>query len=70
MSIAPEFNARGYFRGIELTSAPPRELLVSPALDIHHSNERILRFFSPSILIERVGVGLQWRKELKVVSRS
>jgi hypothetical protein len=34
------------------------------------SNERILRFFSPSIPVERVGVGLQCRKELKVVSRS
>jgi hypothetical protein len=65
-----EFNPRGYFPGIELNTTPPRLLLVSPALDFHPSNERILRFFSPSIPVERVGVGLQWRKELKVVSRS
>jgi hypothetical protein len=65
-----EFNARGYFPGIELNATVPRLLLVSPALDFHPSNERILRFFSPSIPVERVGVGLQWRKELKVMSRS
>ena len=27
-------------------------------------------YFSPGIPVERVGVGLQWRRELKVVSRS
>ena len=65
-----EFNMRGYFPGIELSTALPRLLLVSPALDFHPSNERILRFFSSSIPVERVGVGLQWREELKVMSRS
>jgi hypothetical protein len=65
-----EFSARGYFPGIELNRQPPRLLLVSPALDFHPSNERVLRFFSPAVPVERVGVGLQWRKELKVMSRS
>ncbi len=69
-----EFQARGYFpqseTGRELLREPPRLLLVSPALEMHPSNERVLRYFSPSIPVERVGVGLQWRKELKVVFRS
>jgi len=65
-----EFTPRGYFPGLELRNEPPRLLLVSPALDFHPSNERVLRFFSPGIPVERVGVGLQWRRELKVVSRS
>jgi len=65
-----EFAARGYFPGIELDQEPPRLLLVSPALDFHPANERVLRFFSPDIPVERVGVGLQWRRELKVMFRS
>lgn len=65
-----EFNKHGYFPGLALNHQPPRLLLVSPALDFHPANERILRFFSPSIPVERIGVGLQWRKELKVMSRS
>ena len=65
-----EFAANGYFPGLELLTEPPRLLLVSPALDFHPSNERILRFFAPHIEVERIGVGLEWRKELKVVFRS
>jgi hypothetical protein len=65
-----EFQANGYFPGRELLCEPPRLLLVSPALDIHPSNERVLRYFSPRIPVERIGVGLEWRKELKVMYRS
>jgi len=65
-----EFSAKGYFPGLELTGQAPRLLLVSPALDFHPSNETVLRYFSPSVPVERVGVGLEWRKELKVMSRS
>jgi hypothetical protein len=65
-----EFGARGYFPGIELRSEPPRLLLVSPALDFHPSNERVLRYLSPGVRVERVGVSLEWQRELKVVFRS
>ena len=65
-----EFTANGYFPGTELLTEPPRLLLVSPALDFHPSNEGILRYFAPHIEVERIGVGLEWRKELKVVFRS
>ena len=65
-----EFQANGYFPGRELLREPPRLLLVSPALDFHPSNERVLRYLSPQIPVERVGVGLEWRKELKVMYRS
>jgi hypothetical protein len=65
-----EFQANGYFPGRELLREAPRLLLVSPALDFHPSNERVLRYFSPHIPVERVGVGLEWRKELKVMYRS
>jgi hypothetical protein len=65
-----EFGPKGYFPGIELCNEAPRLLLVSPALDFHPSNETVLRYFSPAVPVERVGVGLEWRKELKIMSRS
>ncbi len=65
-----EFRAKGYFPGVELRRESPRLLLVSPALDFHPSSERILHYFSQAVPVERVGLGLQWRKELKVVWRS
>jgi hypothetical protein len=65
-----EFGARGYFPGLDLASGPPRLLLIAPALDFHPSNERVLRYLSPAVPVERVGVGLDWKKELKVMYRS
>jgi len=65
-----EFSVNGYFPGTELLTEPPRLLLVSPALDFHPSNESVLRYLAPHIEVERIGVGLEWRKELKVVFRS
>jgi len=65
-----EFQAMGYFPGRELLREAPRLLLVSPALDLHPSNELVLRYLSPQIPVERIGVGLEWRKELKVLHRS
>jgi hypothetical protein len=64
------FQTNGYFPGHEVVREPPRLLLVSPALDVHSTNERVLRYFSPKIAVERLGVGLEWRKELKVMHRS
>ncbi len=62
-----EFSGRGYFPEIELGRRAPRLILVAPALDFHPSNEVVLRYFSPEIKAERVGVGVEWRKELRVM---
>lgn len=64
-----EFSARGYFPGIALTGATPRLLLVAPSLEYHPSNETTLKYFSGNVPVERVGVGLEWRKELRVMFR-
>jgi hypothetical protein len=44
-------------------------LLVAPALEFHPANETVLRYFSTEIEVERVGVGIQWRQELRVMFR-
>ena len=64
-----EFTARGYFPGVELRPDPPRLLLVSPSLDFHPTTETILGFFSPHVDVERIGVGVEWRKGLHVMFR-
>ena len=64
-----EFAGRGYFPGLELRSEPPVLLLIAPALEFHPTNEAILRYFSPEIEVERIGLGIQWRQELRVMFR-
>ena len=65
-----EFGKHGYFPGVSLTKEPPRLLLVAPALDFHPTTEGILSYFSPSIEVERVGLGINWRRELNVMFRA
>jgi len=64
-----EFGARGYFPGVNLRKDPPRLLLVAPALEFHPSTEIILGCFSPEIEVERIGVGVHWRRGLEVMFR-
>jgi hypothetical protein len=64
-----EFSPLGYFPGIALRREPPRLLLVCPSLEFHSTTETLLSYFSPLINVERIGLALEWRKELSVVFR-
>ncbi len=64
-----EFTPNGYFPGIALRNEPPRLFLVSPALEFHPTTEIILSYFSPSIEVERVGAGADWRNSLQIMFR-
>jgi len=64
-----EFTARGYFPGVALRPEPPRLLLVSPSLEFHPSTETLLRYYSPMVEVERVGLGVEWRRGLEVMFR-
>ena len=59
----------GLFPGISISNRPPKLLLVAPALSFHPANEIILRYFSPDIEVERIGVNSEWELTLRVVFR-
>lgn len=63
------FQRFGYFPRLELSDQPPRLVLLAPCLQFHPSTEQILSFYSPKIPVERVGLAMDWRQELKVVFR-
>jgi hypothetical protein len=54
---------------VELSAEAPRLLLIAPALDYHPTNEIVLRFFSRDVEVERYGVGIDWRRDLRVMFR-
>jgi hypothetical protein len=64
-----EFSSLGYFPGVALRHEPPRLLLVCPSLEFHSTTETLLSYFSPLINVERIGLGVEWRKGLSVVFR-
>lgn len=55
------------FPGRKVRNAPPRVLLVAPALQFHPTNETLLGCFESSIDVRQIGVALEWRKSLRVV---
>jgi hypothetical protein len=63
------FQRHGYFPGLELGSQPPLLFMVAPALRIHPSTDTVLRYFSPQIPWELIGINEDWRKRRKVILR-
>lgn len=64
-----EFQACGYFPDVMLAEREPRLILVAPAMDFHPTTETVLKYVSPVIDVERIGVGAAWRQDLRVVFR-
>jgi hypothetical protein len=64
-----EFLRFGYFEGRALSAEKPLLLLVAPALHVHPATDTLLRYFSPEIEWEFVGIDERWREGVKVVFR-
>jgi hypothetical protein len=64
-----EFAKFGYFPGREISDKKPLLMLVAPALRVHPSTDTILRYFSPEIEWELIGIDERWREDLRVIFR-
>jgi hypothetical protein len=64
-----EFPRFGYFEGRELSNEKPLLFLVAPALHVHPSTDTLLRYLSPEIEWQFVGIDERWREGVKVVFR-
>ena len=60
---------RHLFPDIPLSAEAPRLLLLAPAISFHPANVAVLRYFSPLIDVERIGINSDWQDSLKVVMR-
>jgi hypothetical protein len=64
-----EFKKFGYFEGRELSDEQPILILVAPALRVHPATDALLRYFSPEIAWEFLGIDERWRQGVRVVFR-
>ena len=62
-----DLRKEGYFPGIDVSDQPPIVYLVAPAIRFHPATGTLLRYLSSEIQVQRVGLGENWRKELRVV---
>jgi len=59
----------GYFPGREISPQKPLLMLVAPALHVHPTTDTILRYLSPEIDWEVLGIDERWREGIRVVFR-
>lgn len=64
-----EFLRFGYFGGTELSSEKPLLFLVAPALRVHPTTDTLLRYLSPEIEWQFIGIDERWREGVRVVFR-
>jgi hypothetical protein len=64
-----EFRRFGYFDGKQLSPEKPLLFLVAPALHVHPATDTLLRYISPEIEWEFVGIDERWHEGVKVVFR-
>ncbi len=64
-----EFSRFGYFPGCALSSEKPLLFLVAPAFHIHPSTDLLLRYISPEIEWEFVGIDERWREAVRPIFR-
>jgi hypothetical protein len=64
-----EFAQFGYFPGREISPQKPLLMLVAPALHVHPTTDTVLRYLSPEIDWEVLGIDEHWREEIRVVFR-
>jgi hypothetical protein len=64
-----EFAQFGYFPGREISPQKPLLMLVAPALHVHPTTDTILRYLSPEIDWEVLGIDEHWREQIRVVFR-
>ena len=70
LAASGAFAAKGYFSGLRVLPDPPRLVLAAPALQFHPQTDALVRFLSKEILLERIGLCSDWRRELRVEFRS
>lgn len=64
-----EFGEFGYFPGRKISPQKPLLMLVAHALHVHPTTDTILRYLSPEIEWEVLGIDERWREEIRVVFR-
>jgi hypothetical protein len=58
-----------FFPQLWVPNVAAKMFLIAPAMSFHPANTTVLRYFLPSIEVERVGVSLDWQHNFRVTLR-
>jgi hypothetical protein len=66
---AGDFEANGYFKGIEIREEPALLVLVAPLLLFHRTTERLLAMLPPTLPLLQIGINQTWKGKIKILRR-
>jgi hypothetical protein len=66
---ARDFQAKGYFQGLDIRDEPAILLVVAPLLAFHRSLDEQLEMMPRDLPLMQVGISQSWKREIKILRR-
>jgi hypothetical protein len=66
---AGDFQAKGYFHGLDIRDEPALLLVVAPLLAFHRSLDGLLELMPRNLPFTQIGINQSWKREIKILRR-
>jgi len=66
---AGDFQAKGYFRGLDVRDEPALLIVVAPLLAFHRSLDGLLKILPRNLPFMQIGINQSWKREIKILRR-
>jgi hypothetical protein len=66
---AGDFQAKGYFHGLDIRDEPAHLMVVAPLLAFHRSLDGLLEMLPRNLPFVQIGINQSWKREIKILRR-
>ena len=66
---AGDFQAKGYFQGLDIRDEPAILIVVAPLLAFHRSLDGLLELLPRNLPFMQIGINQSWKREIKILRR-
>jgi hypothetical protein len=66
---AGDFQAKGYFRGLEIRDEPALLVVVAPLLAFHRTLDGLVEMLPRNLPLMQIGINQSWKREIKILRR-
>jgi len=66
---AGDFQAKGYFRGLEIQDEPALLVVVAPLLAFHRTLDGLVSMLPHDLPLMQIGINQSWKREIKILRR-
>jgi hypothetical protein len=66
---AGDFQAKGYFQGLDIRDEPALLIVVAPLLAFHRSLDGLLEMLPRNLPFMQIGINQSWKRQIKILRR-